>query len=64
MASIARAREQLGYNPVVSLQEGLQQTIAYYRERVAADRSDRQRMRAAPAAASPRLVHANLYPAA
>ena len=64
MASIARAREQLGYNPVVSLQEGLRQTIAYYRERVAADRPVRQDMRTAPAHATPRLVHANLYPAA
>ncbi|HYT62626.1 MAG TPA: hypothetical protein VEL50_01920, partial [Gemmatimonadales bacterium] len=63
-ASLARAREQLGYNPVVSLQEGLRQTIAYYRERVAADRPVRQDMRTAPAHATPRLVHANLYPAA
>ena len=64
MASIARARTQWGYNPVVSLQEGLRQTIAYYRERLAADRTDRQRMRAAPAPAARRLIHSNLYPAA
>jgi nucleoside-diphosphate-sugar epimerase len=34
MASIARAREQLGYTPVVSLEEGLAATIDYYRDRV------------------------------
>jgi nucleoside-diphosphate-sugar epimerase len=31
-ASIDRAREQLGYNPAVKLDEGLQRTIEYYRE--------------------------------
>jgi len=34
MASIARAREQLGYNPSVTLEEGLRQTIAYYRDHI------------------------------
>jgi UDP-N-acetylglucosamine/UDP-N-acetyl-alpha-D-glucosaminouronate 4-epimerase len=64
LASIARASAQLGYNPVVSLQEGLRQTVAYYRERLATDRTDRQQMRAAPTPAARRLIHANLYPAA
>ena len=64
LASITRAREQLGYNPTVSLQEGLLQTIAYYRDRVATDRTERERMRAAPVSATQRLVRANLYPAA
>ncbi len=31
LASIDRAREQLGYRPSVNLEEGLQRTIAYYR---------------------------------
>ena len=35
-ASIALAREQLGYTPAVNLVEGLQRTIAYYREHVRA----------------------------
>jgi nucleoside-diphosphate-sugar epimerase len=35
-ASIALAREQLGYSPVVNLEEGLQRTIEYYREHVRA----------------------------
>lgn len=34
LASINRAREQLGYNPTVNLEEGLRRTIAYYRETV------------------------------
>jgi UDP-N-acetylglucosamine/UDP-N-acetyl-alpha-D-glucosaminouronate 4-epimerase len=33
VASIDRARERLGYSPVVNLDEGLRRTIAYYRER-------------------------------
>ena len=36
LASIARAHEQLGYTPGINLEEGLRQTIAYYRERVRA----------------------------
>lgn len=35
-ASIARAREYLGYSPAVDLDEGLRRTIAYYRERALA----------------------------
>jgi len=35
-ASIARAREQLGYTPAVSLEEGLGRTIEYFRDRVRA----------------------------
>ena len=35
-ASIALAREQLGYTPSVNLEEGLRRTIAYYREHVRA----------------------------
>ncbi len=35
-ASIALAREQLGYTPTVNLEEGLRRTIAYYREHVRA----------------------------
>ena len=34
VAAIDRARNQLGYNPTVNLEEGLRRTIAYYRERV------------------------------
>jgi nucleoside-diphosphate-sugar epimerase len=34
LASIARSRERLGYAPAVSLEEGLQRTIAYFRDRV------------------------------
>lgn len=33
LASIARAREQLGYTPAVELDEGLRRAIAYYRDR-------------------------------
>lgn len=36
VASIERARELLGYNPAVSLTEGLATTIDYYRDRVQA----------------------------
>jgi nucleoside-diphosphate-sugar epimerase len=36
LASITRAREQLGYTPGIDLEEGLRRTIAYYRERVRA----------------------------
>ncbi len=63
LASIARAQAGLGYKPVVSLQEGLQQTIAYYRERLAVDRTDRPRLRASPAGGR-RMIHADLFPAA
>ena len=66
MASITRAQEELGYNPVVGLKEGLRQTMAYYRDRLGVDRADRASHRtpaAAPAAAR-RLIHADLYPAA
>jgi len=35
-ASIARAREALGYSPAVNLEEGLRHTIAYYRDRIQA----------------------------
>ena len=34
LASIARAREQLGYTPQVDLNDGLERTIAFYRDRV------------------------------
>lgn len=34
VASIARARDQLGYVPRVNLEEGLRRTVAYFRERV------------------------------
>ena len=34
LAAIDRAREQLGYNPTVDLDAGLEHTIAYYRDRV------------------------------
>ena len=33
-ASIARAREQLGYNPAMNLDEGLGHTIAYFRDHI------------------------------
>jgi nucleoside-diphosphate-sugar epimerase len=34
LASIARARAQLGYLPCMTLEEGLRRTIAYFRDRV------------------------------
>jgi UDP-N-acetylglucosamine/UDP-N-acetyl-alpha-D-glucosaminouronate 4-epimerase len=64
MASIARAQEELGYNPVVSLQEGLRQTVAYYRDRLAADRAGRRGFRAAVSPAGRRVMRADLHPAA
>jgi UDP-glucose 4-epimerase len=36
LASLARAREELGYEPEVDLREGLTRTIAHYREQCAA----------------------------
>jgi nucleoside-diphosphate-sugar epimerase len=36
LASISRAREQLGYTPTVNLEEGLGRTIEYFRDRVLA----------------------------
>ena len=42
-ASIARAREQLGYRPAADLGEGLRRTVAYYKERLQA----RERLRVA-----------------
>ena len=36
LASIDRARAQLGYNPTVNLEEGLRRTIEYYRDSVRA----------------------------
>jgi nucleoside-diphosphate-sugar epimerase len=35
-ADIRRARQDLGYEPTVSLQEGLEQTVRWYRETPAA----------------------------
>ncbi len=43
LASIDKARELVGYEPVVDFDEGLRQTVAYYR----AYRRDRRRVRAA-----------------
>lgn len=34
VASIARARDQLGYVPTVNVEDGLRRTVAYFRERV------------------------------
>jgi nucleoside-diphosphate-sugar epimerase len=34
LASIARAREQLGYAPTVNLEEGLRRTIEYFRDHI------------------------------
>lgn len=34
VASIARARDRLGYAPTVNLEEGLRHTVAYFRDRV------------------------------
>ena len=53
----------LEYEPIVSLREGLRQTVAYYRDRLAKDRADRQGFHAASPAAQ-RMMHADLYPAA
>ena len=39
------------------------ETVAYYRDRLAKDRADRQGFRAASPAAQ-RMIHADLYPAA
>jgi UDP-glucose 4-epimerase len=36
LADIARAQEQLGYHPAVSLREGLEQTLAWYKEELSA----------------------------
>ncbi len=38
-ADISRARELIGYEPVVSTPDGLDRTIEHYRERLAADRA-------------------------
>ena len=46
LASIASARDHLGYTPSVDLEEGLGRTIAHYRDRLATDHIDRQRIRA------------------
>ena len=43
LASIDKARELVGYEPVVDFDEGLRQTVAHYR----ADRRERRRVRAA-----------------
>src|SRR2546430_10377 len=43
LAPIDKARELVGYEPVVEFDEGLRQTVAYYR----AERRDRRRVRAA-----------------
>ena len=43
LASIDKARELVGYEPMVDFDEGLRQTVAYYRAR----RRDRRRVRAA-----------------
>jgi len=64
LASITRARERLGYAPDVTLEEGLRRTIAYYRDRITTDRTDRQRIRAGTGPADRPLIHADLYPAA
>jgi nucleoside-diphosphate-sugar epimerase len=44
MASIDRAREQLGYNPVVDVEEGLARTIDYYRDRLGTRTPERLRL--------------------
>jgi UDP-N-acetylglucosamine/UDP-N-acetyl-alpha-D-glucosaminouronate 4-epimerase len=64
LASITRAREQLGYAPSVDLEEGLRRTVAYYRDRIATDRTDRQRIRVVTDRADRNLIRADLYPAA
>jgi len=46
MASIERAREQLGYDPAVSLDEGLSETIEYFRDHPATEPRGQPRMRA------------------
>jgi len=43
LASIDKARELVGYEPVIDFEEGLRQTVAYYR----AHRRERRRVRAA-----------------
>src|SRR5207249_4455603 len=43
LASIAKARELVGYEPVVNFDEGLRQTVAYYRESRKARRRRRPR---------------------
>ena len=44
LAAIGRARDVLGYVPSVSLEEGLRQTVAYYRERMLAPRAAQQQV--------------------
>jgi len=43
LASIDKARELVGYQPVVDFGEGLRQTVAYYRESLKQQRRRRQR---------------------
>ena len=42
LASVAKARELIGYEPVVDFDEGLRRTVAYFRE----TRTQRRRRRA------------------
>jgi len=43
LASINKARELVGYQPVVDFREGLRQTVAYYRESLKQQRRRRPR---------------------
>jgi nucleoside-diphosphate-sugar epimerase len=44
---ITRAREWLGWEPGVQLAEGLEKTVAYFRERLGLDRTKRTTAREA-----------------
>jgi nucleoside-diphosphate-sugar epimerase len=55
LASIARARAQLGYLPCMTLEEGLRRTIAYFRDRVQAEAPAVR-----PRITAPRLAQADI----
>jgi UDP-glucuronate decarboxylase len=42
---ITRARERLGWEPKIQLAEGLERTVAYFRERLRVGRADGQAVR-------------------
>jgi len=56
LACIARAKEQLGYTPATTLEEGLRRTVAYYGERLYAPlRLERRPQHRTAVALSPQL---------
>jgi dTDP-glucose 4,6-dehydratase len=53
---ITRARATLGWSPTIPLREGLRRTIAYFAERLAADRHEASRTLGDPRAAAPATI--------